>query len=204
MISIMDYLPALWRREIKNRIVKIWVQQPLSQRRLGMHFCISISQWRLTKNLRLKIVFVQTKIFTLKTIYLLGSINEKTLAFRDLCALQWRTHCAVNWECELSQKDSTWQRMFQANPKTNLFPICKEYFQKVKQDMNDEELFNHWLKKQKLKYPHRLAYQNINLWSNTIFKRSFYFIPTLSFYSMICLYDSGDYSHYFFLTTPHW
>ena len=89
MISIMDYLPALWRREIKNRIVKIWVQQPLSQRRLGMHFCISISQWRLTKNLRLKIVFVQTKILTLKTIYLLGSINEKTLAFRDLCALQW-------------------------------------------------------------------------------------------------------------------
>ena len=91
-------------------------------------------------------------------------------------------HCAVYWECELSQKDSTWQRMFQANPKINLFPICKEYFQKVKQDMNDEELFNHWLKKQKLKYPHHLAYQNINLWSYSIFKWSFHFIPTLSFW----------------------
>ena len=140
--------------------------------------------------------------------YILGSVNKKTLAYKDLRALQWRTHCAVYWECELYQQDLTWQRMFQANPKINLFPLCQEFFQKVKQDLNDEgftsELFNHWLKKQKLRYPHRLAYQNINLWSNTIFKRSFYFIPTLSFYSMICLYDSGDYSHYFFLTTPHW
>ena len=99
--------------------------------------------------------------------YILGSINEKTLAFEDLSALKWRTFRAVMWEKKLSQQDSTWQRMFEANPKINLFPFCQEFFQKVKQNMNDEgftsELFNHWLKKQKLKYPHRLAYQNINL-----------------------------------------
>ena len=99
--------------------------------------------------------------------YILGSVNKKTLAYKDLRALQWRTHCAVYWECELYQQDLTWQRMFQANPKINLFPLCQEFFQKVKQVLNDEgftsELFNHWLKKQKLRYPHRLAYQNIKL-----------------------------------------
>ena len=52
--------------------------------------------------------------------------------------------------------------MFEENPKIDLFPICFKYFQGVKSDMNyNEEVFNQWLKIQKLKYPHRLTYQRM-------------------------------------------
>ena len=68
-----------------------------------------------------------------------------------------------DWESDLRQQDAIWQNMFEVNPKTNLFPLCVEYFKRVKQAMNDEEIFNQWLKKMKSKYPHRLAYQRINL-----------------------------------------
>ena len=68
-----------------------------------------------------------------------------------------------DWESDLRQQDAIWQNMFEVNPKTNLFPLCVEYFKRVKQAMNDEEMFNQWLKKMKSKYPHRLAYQRINL-----------------------------------------
>ena len=64
------------------------------------------------------------------------------------------------WESELRKQDAVWQNMFEDNPKINLFPICFKYFQRVKSDM-DEEVFNQWLKKQKVKYPHRLAYQRM-------------------------------------------
>ena len=64
------------------------------------------------------------------------------------------------WDSLLQKQDAVWQNMFEDNPKINLFPICFKYFQRVKSDM-DEEVFNQWLKKQKVKYPHRLAYQRM-------------------------------------------
>ena len=54
--------------------------------------------------------------------------------------------------------------MFEENPKIDLFPICFKYFQNVKSDMGyNEDVFNQWLKIQKLKYPHRLTYQRMKL-----------------------------------------
>ena len=70
---------------------------------------------------------------------------------------------ASNWDSKLQQQDAIWQKMFNRNPKMNLFPLCLEFFKGVKQEMNDEEFFNQWLKKIKSQYSHRLAYQRINL-----------------------------------------
>ena len=67
------------------------------------------------------------------------------------------------WELKLRDQDINWQRMFENNQQINLFPLCLEFFQQVKQDMDDEILFHMWLVSQKRKYPHRLAYQNIEL-----------------------------------------
>ena len=59
---------------------------------------------------------------------------------------------ASNWDSKLQQQDAIWQKMFNRNPKTNLFPLCLEFFKDVKQEMNDEEFFNqlceeiNWLK----------------------------------------------------------
>ena len=67
------------------------------------------------------------------------------------------------WESELRKQDAVWQNMFEENPKIDLFPICFKYFQNVKSDMRYNEVFNQWLKIQKLKYPHRLTYQRMKL-----------------------------------------
>ena len=69
------------------------------------------------------------------------------------------------WELKLRDQDINWQRMFENNQQINLFPLCLEFFQQVKQDMDDEILFHMWLVSQKRKYPyqHRLAYQKIEL-----------------------------------------
>ena len=63
------------------------------------------------------------------------------------------------WKIKLKEQDAIWQRMFEENPKINLFPLCLEFFREVKQDMDDEILFNQWLENQKKKYPNRSAYQ---------------------------------------------
>ena len=67
------------------------------------------------------------------------------------------------WELKLKDQDINWQRMLENNRQINLFPLCLEFFQQVKQDMDDEILFHMWLVTQKRKYPHRLAYQKIEL-----------------------------------------
>ena len=67
------------------------------------------------------------------------------------------------WELELKDQDVIWHRMFENNPQINLFPLCLEFFQLVKQNMDDDIQFHLWLACQKRKYPHRLAYQNIEL-----------------------------------------
>ena len=68
-----------------------------------------------------------------------------------------------SWDSELQKQDAIWQKMFEENPKIDLFPICFKYFQNVKSDMRYNEVFNQWLKIQKLKYPHRLTYQRMKL-----------------------------------------
>ena len=77
-----------------------------------------------------------------------SNLNAKSKAYYAV-----KSSC---WDSELQKQDAIWQKMFEENPKIDLFPICFKYFQGVKSDMNyNEEVFNQWLKIQKLKYPHR-------------------------------------------------
>ena len=67
----------------------------------------------------------------------------------------------ILWDSDLQKQDAVWQNMFEENPKIDLFPLCFKYFQNVKWSEPNEEVFNKWLKKQKVKYPHRLVYQRM-------------------------------------------
>ena len=95
----------------------------------------------------------------------IDAMVEKGIKTTPLDARQIdQIHRDVVWNrWELKLRDINWQRMFENNRQINLFPLCLEFFQQVKQDMDDEILFHMWLACQKRKYPHHLAYQKIEL-----------------------------------------